>query len=170
MTRKFSPEISQLAEQYSLGTPVKRHTHLGWIIFWTYVLGMCLLASIAFPLSMFSSSNHSIVLAGCLELIFLFGIVVSVALILMYLPYSGYECTDGFIELNRRKGKLEVKQFLHWSDVYSTHMVASRGGSSYYVTDRRGRKMSVDSRAIWRKCKRIAAQHATMGAPRDIIK
>lgn len=107
MARKFSPEISQLADQYGLGTPVKRHIHLGWIIFWSYLLVMCLLASVVFPLSMFSSSNPSLVSVGCLEPIFLFGVVISVALILMYLPYSAYKCPEGFVELNRRKGKLE---------------------------------------------------------------
>jgi hypothetical protein len=164
MTRKFSSEITQLADQHGLGTPVKRHSHLGWIIFWACVLGMCLLAAIAFPLSMSSSSNPPpLVLGTCLELIFLFGVFISVALIIMYLPYSAYECSEGFIELSKKKGKLEVKQFLRWDDVSNAYMVASRAGGSYYVIDRRGHKINIDSRAIWRKCKRIAKQHAAIG-------
>jgi len=170
MTRKFSSEITQLAEQYSLGTPVKRHSHLGWIIFWAYVLGMCLLASIAFPLSMFSSSHTSIVLDTCLELIFLLCIVVSVALILVYLPYSAYECTEGFIELNRRKGKLEVKQFLRWDDISHMHVVSMGRGASYEIIDRRGRRLSIDSRSLWRACKRIFKQRTGRDVERIVKK
>jgi hypothetical protein len=165
MTRKFSSEVLQLADQYALGTPVKRHSHLGWIIFFIYVLGMMLLITVAFPFSVFSSdtgSNPSIASGSCMELTFLFGAIISIVLIRVYLPYSAYECTNGFIELNRRKGKIEVRQFLLWDDVSSVHM---RNGhyTSYYVIDRKGRKMSVDSRAIWRKCKRVAAQHTATG-------
>ena len=173
MTRKFSSEITQLADQHRLGTPVERHSHLGWIIFWACVLGMCLLALIAFPLSMSSSSNPPpLVLGACLELIFLFGIVISIALILVYLPYSAYECTEGFIELNRRKGKLEVKQFLRWDDITGMRVMTTRGsrGSSYYVIDKSGRRMSIDSWALWRACRRVFKQRTGRDIERIVKK
>lgn len=172
MARKFSSEVSQLAEQYDLGTPVKRYSHLGWIMLGASFLAMCLLASIAFPLAMFSSLHTPIVLGTFLELIFLFGIVVSVALILVYLPYSAYECTEGFIELNRRKGKLEVKQFLRWDNIADMHVVTSRGsrGRYYYVIDRRARRISVGSVALWSACRRVFKQRTGRDIERIVRK
>ena len=159
MAQSFSPEVSQLVSQYNLGIPVKQYTHQGRIILWICILGMCLLAAIAMPLPLFSS-NLSLILGSCMELIFLCGIVISVALVLVYLPYSAYECTEGFIEFTRKKGKLEVKQFLRWDNITGMHVISRRGsrGASYYVIDRSGRHISVGFSALWRACRRVFKQ------------
>ena len=161
MARKFPPEAYQLAETYQLGTPVRRRVGLGWIMLYSFPMIVFLLGApgaAAVALTSFAafSTNAALPLVtSCTSLLCIGGIVIYFSLARQTWRHYAYECTDGFVEVNRKTR--EVRHALRWNEVASTHV--SGGGRSlpiYYVTDIHGEKFEVPYHAIWRRCKRAA--------------
>lgn len=151
MAHKFPSEAYQLAETYQLGTPVRRHIGLGWIILYSWMLVLFFLAGIGITAAAFNGLNLLFVLFA--ELVIIGGFVIYALLLRNVCSRFAYECTDGFVEITRKTR--QVRHALRWDEVASTH--ASGGGRSlptYYVTDIRNKQIEVPYHAIWRRCKR----------------
>lgn len=153
MARKLPSEAYQLADTYQLGTPVRRHISLGWIILYSWMLVLFFLGWIGFTIAAFNGLN--LLFVSCVELIFIGGIAIYASLLFNVCSRYAYECTDGFVEITRKTR--QVRHALHWDEIVSTHV--SGGGRSlptYYVTDINNKDIEVPYHALWRRCKRAA--------------
>ncbi len=169
MARKFPPEAYQLAEAYQLGAPLKRRAGLGWITLYAFptivsLLGAVGAAAAAFgSFASFSTNAALPLVTSCTSLLCIGGIVIYLSLAWSTWRHYAYECTDGFVEVNRKTR--EVKHVLHWNEVSSARSSAgARSLPTYYVTDIHGKEFEVPYHAIWRRCKREAKKRAAAEA------
>lgn len=157
MARKLPAEAYQLAETYQLGTPVKRHIGLGWIILYSGMIALFLLIWGVFTMTAFTPPGFDPLFVSCTGLIFLGGIVIYSILLFKALSHYAYECIDGFVDIKRNTH--QVKHVLHWNDVLSTHVSSGRSFPTYYVTDINHQKFEVPYHAIWKRCRHAVANH-----------
>lgn len=166
MARKFPPEAYQLAETYQLGTPVKRHIGLGWLLFYSGMIALFFLGWVAFTIAAFTAPGMmNYLFVSCLELILLGGLAIYVVFLFVVLSRYAYACTNGFVEVNRKTR--QVRHVLHWNDVASTSVSSGRSLPTYYVTDLNGKKFEVPYHAIWRQCKHASAKRAAVKRQRQ---
>jgi len=167
MARKFPPEAYQLAETYQLGAPLKRRAGLGWIMLYSFPMIVFLLGAIGAAAAAFGSfasfgTNAMLPLVtSCTSLLCIAGIVIYLSLARNTWRHYAYECTNGFVEVNRKTR--EVRHVLHWDEVSSARV--SGGGRSlpiYYVSDIHGKEFEVPYHAIWRRCKREARKRTAV--------
>lgn len=148
MVCKLPREAYQLAETYQLGTPVKRHMNLGWII-----VGSCLVTY--FFLGGVVATFAPPGLEPSMALIYIGVIVVNIILVFKMWSHYAYECTDGFVVLTRKTR--QVKHVLHWNEVLSTH-TAGAHGALHYVTDIHQQTIEVPYYDLWKRCEDAVAR------------
>jgi len=114
MAHKLPPEAYQLAETYHLGTPVRRHRGLLWMIVFSSTPAWFFLMIAVLTVGSFTSSDMHppatliVALAGCW---IVWGILAA-GTVKRWGP-DIYECTDGFVILTRITRR--VSSVLHWA-------------------------------------------------------
>jgi len=160
-----------LAAKYSLGIPLKRHTHnLGNVV----GIGCAVLVLVFFLLLILGVVVEDIMpqqpVLGWI--ILLLGVVALVRLALFFSTINRladhsvvYECSEGFVVVSgSERGQAEhVLMALRWDEITQAWKEREKLGSrrpygdpnvKYYVRDQRGRQYRLQYITIWRRCQK----------------
>ena len=152
MARKLPSEAYQLAETYQLGTPIKRYTGWGWIVF-----GSCMITFFFLLVVAWAASLNPFMVSNLFMVLFYIGIIV-LFIVLIFQEWSryAYECTDGFVIIARKTR--QVRHILHWNEVLSTHTAGAHNAHKY-VTDIHQQTIEVPYYDLWKRCTDAVAHH-----------